>query len=653
MERTFPERAIHLDFHTMPAVYDVGRDFDAKEFAKTLKDAGVDYITVFARCNLGFAYYPTRIGIVHPGMQKKDLLGPMVSECHKQGIRVAAYFNAGLSHQEALQHREWCKVNKNGQVMDVHNMGHFFRKMCLNTGYRNRLLGMVKEVMEMYPVDGIFLDCFSLSACYGGECIEGMKKLGMDPSDEKQGKKFCWRITEGFMEEVKKAVKGKNRDAYIYFNGLPYSKQPTHIELEVLPTDQQWGYDSLPFLIRYARTLKKPYFTMSGRFHKSWADFGGLRTEQSLLFDLYNSIANGGTCSIGDHMHPRGKLDSAVYSLIGRVYSKTKELDRFTENAVPVTDIAVIEPSMAMYPGFAFDTSGLAGAARMLMELKYQFDITDGAGDISRYNIVILPDNVPVDNTIKKKLKAHLKRGGIIISSAFAGLDAEKRKFALKEYKISFEGEETNNPSFFVAEKDVSEGLPDMPTTIYEPGIAMKAGRGAKVLARLFKPYFNLRSWDWLQENLYTPPEKDTGRPALVQCGNILHFSFPVFRGYFNDAVVAHKTLVRNCLERIYNSPLIKYKNLPSFAQVTVTKQKNRKIVHILSYLPELRGKAQIIEEPILLKDVQIGLRTDGMKIKRVYLAPSGEDIKFTVEKGYAWVVLPEINGYQMVVFEK
>jgi len=56
----FPKRAIHLDFHTMPGIYDVGWDFNADIFARTLVKAGIDYITVFARCNLGFAYRPAR-----------------------------------------------------------------------------------------------------------------------------------------------------------------------------------------------------------------------------------------------------------------------------------------------------------------------------------------------------------------------------------------------------------------------------------------------------------------------------------------------------------------------------------------------------------------------------------------------------------------
>lgn len=657
--KQFPNRGIHLDFHTMPGIYDVGRDFKAGEFARRLKNAGVEYITVFARCNLGFAYYPTKVGIVHPGLKGKiDLLGPMVEACHKENIRVAAYFNAGLDHEHAIRHREWCKMNKDGQVYEMQAMkqerySHFFRRMCLNTGYREHLLGMVKEVVERYPVDGIFLDCFTLSPCYGVECLDGMKKLALNPLDETQAEEFCWTVTNRFREEAIKLVKGEEKEVYLYFNGLPYKDQPDHLELEILPTGG-WGYDYLPWVIRYARTLKKPFFTMTGRFHESWGDFGGLRPEQSLLFDCYNSISNTGTCMVGDHMHPKGKLEPAVYNLIGKVYSQIKLLEPWTFGARPLSEIVVVDPALKRFPGdIHFDSANLAGSARMLMELKYQFNVSNGDDDLSPYKVVILPDKVLVDDKLKQKLEKCLKSGGFIISSAFSGLNPEKTKFALEEYPIMYEGPEPYHYSFFEVIPEFSRDLPEMLTTIYNPGIAMKPKKEGQILAKLYQPYFNLKSWDGYHENLYIPPEKDSGRPALVRCGNIFHFSFPVFTGYFEHAVVTYKNLVRNCLEKILTKPLVKVFNFPSFGQVTVTQKDNSRMVHLLTYLPELRGKqTQIIEEPIEARNVGVALRIDGQKITSVYLTPEKSKVEFQSAGDYVKVMVPEVKGYQMVVFE-
>ena len=57
------KRAVHFDFHTMPGIDNFGEKFDAEKFAEQLDKAHVKYINMFARCNIGFSYYPTKIGI--------------------------------------------------------------------------------------------------------------------------------------------------------------------------------------------------------------------------------------------------------------------------------------------------------------------------------------------------------------------------------------------------------------------------------------------------------------------------------------------------------------------------------------------------------------------------------------------------------------
>lgn len=648
--KQFPKRAIHLDFHTMPGVYDVGSIFHANKFAQTLEASGVDYITVFARCNLGFAYYPTKVGTVHPSL-KIDLLGEMITACHERNIKVAAYFNAGIDHEHALRHREWCKVNKEGQVYNVQKKGHWFRNPCLNTGYGDYLLAMIDEVLVGYPVDGIFLDCFDLSPCYGIECIGNMNNLGMNIFDDGEVQRHTQIITDRFLEDVKDTVKAKGKEINMFFNGIPYRKQPTHIEVEVLPTGG-WGYDYLPAVVRYARTLEKPFFVMTGRFHGSWGDFGGIRTEHSLLFDCYTAIANGGTCSIGDHMHPRGKLEPEVYNLIGKVYRQISKMDPWAKDASALTEVAILNPNALTLKQIPKFPDYVCGATRILSELNYQFDVVDEEQDFSQYKVMILPDEVMISDRLKKKLTVFLQNGGSIISSAFSGLDTNKEKFALSEYRINYEGTEQYNVSFFKALDEVGRDIPEMPNAIYEPGIAVTAQKDAKVLAKLYKPYFNKYEWDWYHENLYIPPEKEIERPVLTQFNNIFHFSFPLFGSYYKHAVVVYKYLLRNCLEKLLPNPIVKVDNFPSFGEVTVTQNENGRIVHLLTYLPELRGKAQMIEEPIAMRNVELSLRMDGQSINNVYLAPSCTQISFTTEDDYVKVYVPEVNGYQAVVFE-
>ncbi len=648
----FPKRAIHLDFHTMPAVDDVGRDFNPAEFADTLARAEVDYITVFARCNLGFAYYPTKIGTVHPGLHR-ELLGPMVKACHKRGIRVAAYVNAGIDHEHALRHREWCKVNKEGQVYQFQRMGHWFRNPCLNTGYGDHLAGMVEEILTRYPVDGIFLDCFDLSPCHGVECLDGMKARGLDPLNGDHAGQYTAIVTRRFMARIRALVKRIRPGIYLYFNGLPYAEEPTHLELEILPTGG-WGYDILPATIRYARTLRKPYFLMTGRFHASWGDFGGIRTEPSLLFDCLCSLSQGGTCSVGDHLHPRGRLDRQVYDRIGSVYRQVKAIEPWVDGAKPVVDMAVVDPLLARFPSASSGAlDNVRGAARLLSELKCQFDVCDGRGDWSRYKTIILPDRVTLAGELKDKAQRHVDRGGVLISSGWAGMNPEKTRFALPAYKLDYQGAEPYNVAFFNATPEVSRDLPDMPTTIYEPGIAMAARRGARLLARLIRPYFNKKSWDGYHENLYVPPDRDSGRAALARMGTIAHFSFPIFSAYFNYAVPAYKYLLRNLLAQLDPAPIVKVGNFPSFGQVSVMRKGARRLIHLIAYVPEQRGASfQMIEEPITVTDVRVSLRTGGKRVRKATLALCGTPLNVETADGYVTISVPEVKGYQLVVVE-
>jgi hypothetical protein len=461
------------------------------------------------------------------------------------------------------------------------------------------------------------------------------------------------------MGDVKAMLRRRRRDLYLCFNGLPFALQPTHSELEILPTGG-WGYDVMPAYARYARTLAKPWFMMTGRFHKSWGDLGGLRPEASLLFDCYNAIANGGGCSIGDHLHPRGRLDRRVYERIGSVFAKTRALDPWSDGAKAQAEIAVICPAARHIPcrALGFDhaaSEALFGAARMLLELKQQFDVCTGAEDLTQYRVLVLPDNITLDARLAAAVRRHLRRGGGIISSAFAGMNPEKTAFALPEYRLAVAGPEPWNPSFLKATGALAREISDRVITIYRPGAALRARKGAQVLARLHQPYFNNGEWDGRHEYVYIPPDKDTGRPALARCGNLFHFSFPVFAGYYHDAVLEFKHLVRHCLDQLLPRPMVQAPALPSFGQVTVTTQPGRCLVHLLTYLPEKRGPAiEIIEEPIVVRDIALALRRDLLpRVKRVYLAPARQELALQEEAGYLRVTVPEVAGYQMVVFEE
>lgn len=650
-----PKWCLFFDFHTMPSCPDVGREFDFDRITDKIKECGVDYIVFPARCNLGMAYYNTKAGIRHPSLNY-DLWEKLSEACSEKGIAISAYINVGISHEEGLRRRDWTVVTPEGYAYHPPHLSHWFRNMCYNSPYAGHLLEMIREIAVNYKTSGFFFDCFSARPCIGGECMKEMKELGIDYRNSDELWNFAHMSQLRLMRRIAETVRSAGKDLLVYFNGPGFEEQAgegTYLEYECLPTGG-WGYDNLPVYARYARNLGKPVLNMTGRFHESWGDFGGLRTEASLEYDCIYGIANCMRTTIGDHFHPRGDINLPMFDLIKGIYGRLRALEPWIEGAKPVTDIAVVAPEHAFaFPARPEDQESLKGISRMLCELKYQFDVLGGSHDFSNYKLLILPDNVVLKGALAEKIRAHLDAGGGVVSSGRSGLGEAGRDFAVPEWGLKFKGDSPYDPAYItVSDPAVSRDIPGMPVTLYGQGTAIEAEEGTRLLAEIVAPYYN-RGFDGEHAFLYMPPDKKTGSPALTRRGNVVHFSHPLAMAYFRHAQVPMKNLLHNVISQLLAEPLVRFENLPSFARVSVTEQPGRRMVYIMSYVPEKRGeKIEMIEEPVRLDGVKISLRSDGREYRSVYSAPGGEKIGFEASGGYIRTDCFAVDrGYAVIVF--
>lgn len=641
-----PKWGVLYDFHTMPTFPETGKNFDCDAIAEQLSRCGVDFVVFPARCNLGTTYYDTKIGIKHPSLQF-DLLGTLVEALHKRDIMLSAYMNVGLSHEEGLLHREWTIISPDGRAYSEPFENHYLRQMCYNSGYAEHLLGMIDEVLE-YPVDGFFFDCFTPHPCIGVECVREMKKLGM-AQDE-----YAYFSRQRLAKRINDRIKNTGRDYLLYFNGLTPDDQrgmATYLEYECLPTGG-WGYETLQFNARYLRNLGLPVLNMTGRFHESWGDFGGIRTRASLLYDCVTGLSHTLGTNIGDHFHPRGDLNMPVYDLIADVYGELQRLQPWLDGAQAVTDIALIVNGNPRNRSTDAANPTLAswGYTRLLAELKVQFDVLTSEQDFSRYRVLILSDAVRLDPETAVKIKDFIENGGKVISCAQAGLKTDADEFALPElWGAEYLGDSLHKPAYFrLLEK--LPGFPDMPVALYEPGISLKAV-SAHTAAEIIKPYFN-RHFDLEHAYLYLPPDQPDGTAALTISPQVAHFSHPVGYSYYAHAQVPMRTLVKSLIDRFLPDPLLEIRNLPSFGRATVTAQDGRRIIWLTAFVPERRGaKIDMIEEGCEVSELKIRLRC-GEPVRRVYSAPDEKPLEFNYSNGLCEIRLPKMNGYEVVVCE-
>jgi len=646
-----PKYSLFYDNHTMPACPDVGETFDADAFTDRIKRCGVDYLTFHARCNLGMAYYNTKIGIRHPSL-KYDLFGKLADACKKRGIALTAYLNGGISSAEGILHRDWTTLYFEGNEYREPRFTPYVRTMCYNTPYRDHLIAMIEEIARNYPVSGFFIDCLAAYPCVCPVCVKEMKKKGINWNNKEEVVKFAEFSYMRLSRDISKAIIAINPNYLIYFNGPGFEEQSeigTHLECECLPAGS-WGYEYLPVLSHYMRTLgNKTILNMNARFY-DWGDFGSLRPEAAIKSELLYGLANGMRPDVGGHFHPRGDLENAVFDRLEKIYKELQTMDPWFDNAKNITEIAIV------YPEKINKIRGdrqLKSAVRMLSELKQQFDVVTLFSDWSKYKVFVLPDDITLDDEVARRVKAHIAAGKTVIASGVSGLDNKKTQFVLeKEWGVKYSGVNGFDPAYFTTGKNFNRGLPDMPLSLYSSGIDVEPLSGTSVEAKLIKSYFN-RHWDGEYAFYYVPPDKVTDKPALTVNGKVAHFSHRIFTGYSDQATVELRTIFSNVLNSFLPDPLFKSENLPSFARVFVTEQPGRRMVHVLSYVPEMRGaKTQIIEEAVELHNVKIALRSDGKSPKEVYLAPGKTALPFKIINGYIDVTIPVSNGYSLVVFE-
>ncbi|MGD0770416.1 MAG: alpha-L-fucosidase [Tepidisphaeraceae bacterium] len=657
----FPFRQVHLDFHTGPAVPDVGCDFDARQFARAMKDACANSVTVFAKCHHGHLYYDTKRPERHPGLKAGlNLLGEQVEALHRQGIRAPIYLSVQCDEYAANTHPEWvARKPDGGQVKGGGVFDPGWQILDMSTPYQEYLAEQAREVLKLFhPVDGIFFDmCWdqpSTTKCF----LEQMRAGGADPRSEQDRQKYSHELALAYVNRFHGMVRQSSPDATVYFNSRPLGnlaeeiRYQEQVEIEALPTGG-WGYIYFAKNVRFARNFNKPYLGMTARFHKSWADFGGLKPYPALEYETSQMMALGARCSIGDQLHPRGVPDPAAYELIGKVYKRVAEREPWLLGATQVSEIGLFQAPVDPRGDITRISGADEGATRLLMQLKLQFDVVDAASDLSGYRLLILPDAVPVNAALARKLGAYVRAGGAVLASGTSGLNPAGTRSLLPILGISPHGMSPFTTTYVRFGAQIDRDVPNTEHVVYDPGVRVTARPGTQVLARVVEPYFE-RAWDHFSSHAQTPPDKVSKYAAATRNGAVAYVNFPVFGAFARHGNYTYRLLVRNLIALLMPQPLLTVEG-PTGMEATIMRQqtpKRRTIVHLLQYCPEGRAaNLDLVEDIVPIFKVPISLKLD-RRPSRVYLAPGSAKTPFTYKKGRASLLVPEVRGHAMVVFE-
>lgn len=654
----FFTRQVHLDFHTSPDIPGIGSRFSRENFQKALKTGNLDSITVFAKCHHGLCYYPTDIGIRHPGLDF-DLTGAMVEAAHEIGVRAPIYITAGWSDADAVAHPEWRAVDKNGKFITT---GSFdpaaaptqpkgecaWQTLCLNDGndYTRYLYALTEEICRRYErVDGLFFDiCITNDTCYCASCQAGMRALGLNPASESDARRYNILKRHAFMEKCTAVMKKYHPDATIFFNSggadqyKPwYHDCQTHYEMEDLPT--AWGgYDKLPLRAKFFGNTGKPYIGMTGKFHLAWGEFGGFKSGDALKYEITTMAIYGAGASIGDHMHPDGEMELQTYENIGQAYRYLEKIAPYCYGGESTANIGVV---------LSGDSQSDEGISNILVESQLDYELVKD-WDFDRFDTVIIPGGVVLEQSALDALQKYLAVGGKLILMADALV--KDGVFQLDTGLRYLGGPEFDCDYMYCAEPQPQ--LPDAPTLCYLPGHRVDAGTG-EVLAEVVTPYFS-RTYGHFCGHRNTPHEKDGERlPAMVRQGNVVYTAHNLPKQYLMYGSPYHKRYFLYALNAVYGGSKLQAEGLGAQGRVTMIHQpdRHRYCINMNYASPVRRGAAEIIEDILPVCSIRLTVRIDKQPV-RVYQPLTDETLDFIWEDGAARFTVPELRCHTTVVVE-
>jgi hypothetical protein len=638
--RPSPWRKVHIEFHNSRHMPKLGERFNADEFGDRLLEAHVTGATVFAKDMYGYCYYPSSLGPMHPGLSF-DILGAQVAALRKRKIQVLAYYMTTLNPQLAETHPEWLNVarppasksEKASPIDREYNPWEWSFSLAQEDFVKQELVRL-KELVSRYELDGVWLDGIGADA----PSTSFLKRAREVIKETRPGCLVCPQNQGSFYGLAQR----------VQF--VDYSSQ------EALFTDaQHYGYHYFPTVIRYARGYGIPFHGCTVIFKDFWADFGGLKSLAQMHTEVAAYVSQGARCDIGDQVHPNGQLDPAVYHVIGKAYQHIERLEPYLEEAVPITEAAMLASGDVPCNEVNY------GWVKLLNESKVQFDIVEG--DVKweeRYALVVLPENLRVDQALASRLQAFLAAGGAVIAAHRSGLLAGTEKSWLEPYGLHYAGASPFTPVYMVPRVNLTGDLPSYAYALYEGASQWRAESPAVTLAALGEPLFQ-RSPEHYNSHLQTPFDHTTPYAALARSGRVGLISFPLGQGYYNQGFWIYRRAFQKVLSEVLPVPLLQ-SDAHLSTELSLTHQaakasvgrKERYMLHIVNYSPVRKTPkhTDFYDDPVPLNNVTVRLNLS-LKVSTAKTLYAGEKVQVRRHaSGGVEVLVPRVSIHEVVCFE-
>jgi hypothetical protein len=643
----------------VPAPYE---GFDAGRSAQVVKDAGFQMVSFFASCGAGFSYYPTKVGLRHPGL-KRDFTGELAGALKERGVRVLAYLSVGPDRRYHQDHPNWVR---SASVSAGPPRGEM-AMMCLNSPWVDEVhIPQLKEIVEKYSVDGFFLDNllskFARGPCYCQFCREPFASEvgGEIPVSDQDPKVFAhhqWltRNMARYAEKVTSAMAGVKPDLAFVFTHVWVTRNPVKppscvTQLVWEPVPPYPGVHSLDFSLeaRYLSTQTgiANWSCMATRGN-GWGDYS-LRDPAAFRHEAAVLLAGGGRPYLADDSYPSGNPEPAVYRVYGDVNRRTRQLVRILKGSVPVRDVAVLLSADSIWSGLPLtptrewmsgpSSPPVAGTHKALVEDHVQFGILNSdtlVESLGEYKALIIPEQCILSERECTAIRRFVNDGGSLIATYDSGTrDARNQvlsDFALADLLgIRHVGRVESRRSFLRARPEMGENdLPRMDLQI--------RGGYFRIEPASAKPLMDLVP---ATGSKMVPADAPQGPGVTLNRygkGQAIYCAAPLFGAYHQDGTSVLRKLASWMLALVHpvQARTIVLEDAPLNLEISYHSRGRDRLVHLVNFTGDKRlDGAQRVRDFIPVRGIRVRLQS-ATRPKRVLLAPEERTIAFEWKDGW------------------
>lgn len=444
---------------------------NAQEYIDALKDANIQAAMVKGRPHTGLAYYPTKIGRMHKGLNGYDFFGDMVRKCHENGIAVIAYFSQIFDNYAYESHPEWRLVTAEGKHMRDYRGGDNFKNgrygiVCPNNPeYRQYVKDCLTEMNTLYDFEGMFLDMtFFPEVCYCDECRKKYRAATSkelpttvnwnDPDwlefveiRDKWIYEFA-KFSTGCIKAVKPNVTVEHQFSRITGPWIDGSSEMLTDAVDYSGGDYYGGMLQQSFINKYYKNVSPnlPFIYHTSRCDPELVYHTTTKTEEELLLHVIIALVHNGAFLLVDAINPDGSIVPEVYhDLMKKIYTNTSRYEKYVSGKF-YHDAAIWFPSHAKYdpneppcnvmdkifwPGFY--SAAPISCVRVCRENNIPFEVI-GTKNIASETakVMIFSHAANIRDDEMDEIEGYLKRGGNLIITGPVANDRLCRLLGIK-----------------------------------------------------------------------------------------------------------------------------------------------------------------------------------------------------------------------------